>query len=264
MPQLTLAAHYGPKVKPEQLRFAAYARACQDAVLHSELGRYFAPYAAAQLHGTLVGLEAVTSRAGSTVSDRCNANLYAQTGELRAMNFDCVLGLARALPPLTIRFGGFQPGDKIIASMGADAFTRSLQIQWRQGKVVIIGWHHVVADFAHYPALWALRRAFGEACGVAHKYVDDSDFFVTIGDLWGLDRITDGERTSLYVAGGKLETALRQQLAAPQQAIDLAVRAEHLSLVRYYETSLNPATSEAYPVTDPRLDAHFLTQLYCS
>jgi len=271
MPQLTLAAHYGPKVNSEQTQFIVYVHACQQAVLHSELGQYFTPYADDQLHGTLVGLEAVDSHIGAMPAKRCNANLWAQTGELRAMDLDRVLTLARGLHPLTIRFGGFQPGDQTIDSLGDDAFTRSFQIRWRQGKVVIIGWHHVEGDFARYSELWAIRRTFAEQCAVAHKYVRDSDFFVTLGELYPLDvqrrspifvKSRASLATALEAAGHRLEARLRRELSDPQRAIDLPVDPGHLSIVRYRETTLNPATSQAFPVATPALNANFLSRLY--
>lgn len=274
MPQLTLVAHYGPKNRLQQVAFMTYVHACQQTVSRSVLGERFAPYQDAQIHGTLIGLEEVTGLPDTDPPTHYNANLWHGRGELRAMDLECALRLARSLPPMTIRFGGFQPQDRGIESRGHSAYARSFGIDWRTGKVVIIGW--VVSaqyagaqksdfwqksdffreddDLHGYTKLWAIRRTFAERCGMHHKYEDDSDFFVTIGELTGLAGLDEPILTELRDAGEEAAEALRKQLADPRRAIDLPLRAEDLSVVRYMDESLDPAGSLAFPITDPDLD----------
>jgi hypothetical protein len=255
MSPLTLVAHYGLKRRPQQTAFMDYVRACQRAVNRSALGARFTPYQEAQIHGTLIGLEEVTDRPAAAPGIHYNANLWQRTGQLQAMDLDCTLALARALPPLTLRFGGFQPQDRVIESRGQTAYARSFRIDWRTRKVVIIGWSYEGGAFTDYTKLWAVRRTFAERCHVHHKYEDDSDFFVTIGELTGLDRLDETTLDELYNAGEEVVETVRARLADPRRAIDLPLRAEDLSVVRYTDERLNPASSRAFPVTDPNLNA---------
>ena len=263
MPQLTLVAHYGPKKSPRQAPFMAYARACQQAVARSLLNERFTPYQEAQIHGTLIGLEETAGHPGAGPDIHYNANLWEQSGELRAMDLDCALDLARALPPLTIRFGGFDPQDKVIESRGRSAYARSFGIDWRTGKVVIMGWAHERGDFSGYTKFWAIRQAFGLQCWVHHKYENDSDFFVTIGELTGLERLDGGSLTQLRSAGERVAESIRARIAAPRRAVDLPLCADDLSVVCYTDERLAPATSKAFPVTDPSVDAVTLWRALC-
>ncbi len=255
MSQLTLVAHYGPKKRSSQAPFMAYVHACQEAMGRSTLGGYFAPYEDAQIHGTLIGLERVTDPRVAAPSTRYNANLWQRRGELRAMDLDCALRLARALPPMTIRFGGFRSVDQVIESRGQSAHARSFGIDWRTGKVVIIGWVHEDGDLSGYAKLWAVRQTFAERCHVHHKYEADSDFFVVIGELDGLEGLDEAALTALQDAGERVAEGIRASLADPRRAVDLSLRVEDLSVVRYANESLDLAGSQAFPVIAPDLDA---------
>jgi hypothetical protein len=255
MSPLTLVAHYGPKRRPQQAAFMDYVRVCQQAVDRSALGARFAPYQEAQIHGTLIGLEEAVGLPKAAPGIHYNANLWQRTGQLQAMDLDCALALARALPPLTTRFGGFLPQDQVIESRDQTAYARSFGIDWETGKITVIGWHHKDDDFYAYTKLWAVRRTFAEQCHIHHKYEDDSDFFVTLGELTGLNELEETALAELRRAGEQIVESVRAMLAEPRRAVDLPVRAEDLSIIRYTKASLPPTDSRAFPVTEPNLNA---------
>lgn len=255
MPQLTLAAHYGPKRRPHQTAFMDHVRACQQAVSRSPLSERFTPYQEAQVHGTIIGLEEVTGLPAVAPHVHYNANLWQRTGQLQAMDLDCALALARALPPLTVRFGGFSPRDRAIESRGESAYTRSFGIDWQTGKVVIIGWVHENGGFNDYTRLWLVRQEFARRCHIHHKYENDSDFFVTIGELAQLNQGEEPALARLRYAGERTVKAARAMLADPRRAVNLSLGPEDLSIVRYTNTTLDPAGSQAFPVTDPGLNS---------
>ena len=70
-----------------------------------------------------------------------------------------------------------------------------------------MGWHHHDGDFSRYTDLWALRKQLGDSCNVMHKYPNDSDFFIAIGDLTNLDALTDPELSELKAAASEVERA---------------------------------------------------------
>jgi hypothetical protein len=250
--QLTLVAHYGPK--PPGL--ARHINQVLAAIAASEVGRYFQPHCLEQIHATIVGLERVPAEID--VID--NLNEYAATGRRRAMELACALKLARRLPPLTIRFGGFEPEDRRIESFGRPPYVRSFQLHIAQGNATIIGWHHRDGDFRHADELWALRRRFHEQCGARPKYAADSDFFMTLGTLVDLPPSGSRAGIDLAVAAAAVEERIRRQIA--DRPVDVVVSAEDLAVVRYQTRDLTPTTSTAYPVLDPSLTATTLAQLY--
>jgi hypothetical protein len=254
--QLTLVALYGRK--PPTL--ARYIDQVLTMVAASEVGNHFRPYALEQIHATVVGLERIPAQPGDGDSNLFNLNEFAATGRRRTMNLACALRLARMLPPLTIRFGGFGPEDRRIESFGYSPHVRSFQLHLNQGRVTIIGWRHRNGDFAHAGELWALRRRFGAQCGMRPKYAEDSDFFMTLGALVDLPPADSETRSALAAAAATVEARIRQQIA--DRSTDVVVSANDLAVVRYQTSDLAPETSTAYPILDPSLTANTLARLY--
>ena len=249
--QVTLVAHYGPK--PAEL--AEHVGVALTAIERSSVGRHFRPYAPDQMHGTIVALDRAPARAGFD-----NANRLAAAGVRQPMNFARALTLARAFPRLTFRFGGFALDDRRIESAGQTAYERSFQMRPEQGKVIIIGWHHDGENFAAYRALWAVRRRFAAQCGIWPKYDNDSDFYMTLGDLIDLPAPGSADRRRLAGAMRALEAAVRQEFA--RHPVDVPTAASDLSFVRYSSPALPPTTSRAHPAADPALTPMRLRQWY--
>ncbi len=251
MAQLTLVALYGRK--PPQ--FARYLNAINELIQRSPLGSSFRPYALEQIHATIVGLERT-----ATPHAFENANRLAAANERATMDFERALHLARTFPPLTVRFGGFEPEERPFLSQGQRPYVRSFQVSRQQGKVIIIGWRHQGGDFSVHADLWTLRRQFGEEANVWPKYAEDSDIFITLGDLTAVSPTNPAGARSDAAAIGALEAAVRQQLV--QRPIDVPITPAELSFVRYLEPALAPSTSTALPVLDPDLSASSLAACY--
>ncbi len=251
MAQLTLVALYGHK--PPHL--ARYLNTINELVLRSPLGPFFRPYALEQIHATIVGLERT-----ATPHAFENANRLAAANERATMDFARALHLARTFPPLTIRFGGFKSEDKRLASRGQSPSVRSFQIQAQQGKVIIVGWHHRRGDFSVHADLWTLRRQFGEEANVWPKYAEDSDLFVTLGELTTASYKDSPCARLDFPAIEALEATVRRQLA--RHPIDVPITPAKLSFVRYIEPTLVSSTSTALPVLNPDLNASSLAACY--
>ncbi len=254
--QLTLVAHYGPK--PPAL--AHYIDQVLAMVAASAVGSHFQPYALEQIHATVVGLERIPAQPGEDENDFINLNEFVATGRRRTMDLACALRLARMLPPLTIRFGGFGPEDRRIESFGHSPYVRSFQLHLSQGRATIIGWRHWNGDFGHAGELWALRRRFDAQCGVRPKYVEDSDFFMTLGALVDLPPADSETWSALAAAAATVEARIRQQIA--DRPTDVVVSTNDLAVVRYQTSDLAPETSATYPILDPSLTATTLARLY--
>ena len=124
------------------------------------LGDTFTPRDPAQVHATLIGLE-------SAPAPFDPAPLAAHLREALS-------------PPWTIRFGGFAPGDRRLLSRGLPLHERMVGVYG--SKVVLIGWP--VVDGEPQRILAELRLRCAEF-GVTHRYGDDPDVYLVLGEVAG-------------------------------------------------------------------------------
>jgi hypothetical protein len=132
--QATLVAFYGPKRSP----LAEFLSACQDRLRRSvrQLGPEleFRPYALAQIHATILGLER-SGRVGLH-----NRNLQELSGRPQAMRlpqlFEFILKSDHL--PLQVQLGGFEDRDYPFQSRGGRPYHRSFSVQGR--TAVVVGW----------------------------------------------------------------------------------------------------------------------------
>lgn len=270
MRQATLVAFYGPKRGP----LAKFLSACQDQLRRSvrQLGSgiEFRPYALAQIHATVLGLER------SAGPGFYNRNLQEISGRRQAMRprqlFDFILRSDHL--PFQVQLGGFADRDYPFQSRGARPYHRSFSVQGR--TAVVIGWPVVAAggkgacrSHGHAPgsrappgyplALDALRRG---ACrfNVLHRWYReptdiDNDLYLRLGAL----------QADLSAAQRQLvEAQIRRALSA-RLPLTLQLTASDLAVVSYPadDESLPLLRSEAVQLTDARLrDDDFIAQLY--
>ena len=166
------------------------------------LGDAFAARDAAQVHATVIGLE----RAPVPFDP---APL---TAHLRAA----------LSPPWTIRFGGFPPGERRLLSRGLPLHDRTFGVYG--DKVVLVGWP--VVGGAPLRTLADVRLGCG-AFGVTHRYGDDPDVHLVIGE------VTD--------AAEHVAAAVRRELAL--RAVHVPLTFDDLSLVTYVDTALPRAST---------------------
>ena len=98
-------------------------------------------------------------------------------------------------------------------------------------KAVLVGWP-VVGD-TPTRALAELRLSCAE-CGVVHRYGDDPDVYMVIGDVAG-------------VPAADAAQGVRRELAAVPQNVPLS--ADDLSLVTYVDTALPRESTSWRPLT---------------
>ena len=131
-------------------------------------------------------------------------------------------------PPWPIRFGGFAPDDRRYRSRGLPLYERAFGVYGT--KAVLIGWPLV--DGAPTRALAELRRSCA-AFGVVHRYGDDPDVYMVIGEV-------------ADVPASHAVQAVREELAAT--AVHVPLTAEDLSLVTYADTALPRASTSWRPL----------------
>jgi hypothetical protein len=172
------------------------------------LGDAFTARRPEQVHATLVGLE------------------------LAHAPFDPVPLAAhlRALlsPPWTIRFGGFPPDDRRYRSRDLPLYDRAFGVYGT--KAVLIGWPLV--DGAPTRVLAELRLSCADF-GVVHRYGDDPDVYMVIGEV-------------ADVPAEHAVRAVRDELAAT--ALHVPLSADDLSLVTYADTALPRASTSWQPL----------------
>jgi hypothetical protein len=250
--QVTLVGYYGPK--PGEL--SELIRGCKDKVAGRLLSR-FHPYDIEQVHATVIGLE------GDRVGEgTLNRNFLELRQQRRPMNFEEFLVSLKssAKLPMQIRIGGFRPHEKYpFTSRGQHPYFRSFSVR---GEIAVaMGWpiKKEPQKEDEYPeSLHELRLELQQA-NVLHKYhghpVDDkdNDFFFVLGRV-------DREHISDMVIQ-ELEESLRAYLAG-LRPIFVPLSKERLSVVGYLDPQLPRATSVPFSLTDERLDAARILQLY--
>lgn len=251
MTQVSLVAFYGAKPKA----FRDLLCRCIDAVRASPLQPYFQPYALEQIHATIVGMERAPGAA-----EFINANLLASTGRRVAMDFGPLPSNLQRYLPLSIRFGGFGAGDSRFRSAGRSPHERSFQVQWPTQRCTLIGWPHQNGNFTTWRLLNALRDQLAVECGLGHKYREDNDLFLVLGQLSSLDGVAPAALDHLQEAVTHVEERIRRMLA--ERPVNVVIDTADLSIVAYDDPTLPPASTAAFRLTEPRLDAAWIKNLY--
>jgi hypothetical protein len=133
-------------------------------------------------------------------------------------------------PPWTVRFGGFPPDDRRHLSRGLPLHDRGFGVYGT--KAVLVGWP-VVGD-TPTRALAELRLSCS-ALGVVHRYGDDPDIYMVVGDVAGVP------------AADAAQGVCRELAAA---AVQVPLSADDLSLVTYVDTALPRASTSWCPLLD--------------
>jgi hypothetical protein len=242
MKQLSLVAFYGEKDHP----FAALLDRCRSVVAGSPLGGGFRPYGAAQVHATIIGMECLP---GET---RVNRNLWSKRGVRARMEFTHLAQVVDRRLPLSIRFGGFDPGDRRFDSQGRAPYERSFQIDRKSGRVTLIGWPHVRGDFEPR-LLERLRGDLADQCNLEHKYDGDNDLYLVLG--FAESAVGDGEASVV-------EATVRESLR--QDPLDVRLTLAEVSVACYEEETLDPSTTVARNVADSSLTPDVLDAWYAN
>ena len=162
-----------------------------------------------QVHATVIGLEQAT---GPFDPGPLTAHLHAALS-----------------PPWTIRFGGFAPDDRRHLSRGLPLHNRGFGVYGT--KAVLVGWP-VVADTP--TRVLAELRLSCAAHGVIHRYGDDPDVYMVIGDVAG-------------VPAADAVQGVCRELAA--EAVQVPLSGDDLSLVTYVDTALPRESTSWRPLT---------------
>jgi hypothetical protein len=251
MKQLSLISLYGQK--PPSL--ASLITRCSEFIQESGFGHIFRPYHLHQIHGTLFGMETLT---GSP--EWFNANIWSHTGRKEAMNFETLRETVMPYLPMTVRFGGFGKTWNGFTSFGKIPYERSFQVQWTANKVTLIGWPHRKGEFSPSPPLDNLRRDAAAKCNMRHKYDDDNDLFLVLGEITGLEILPDSQRREIKSAASRLEEKVRKFLE--KNLIDVEIGYDQVFLARYGKESLPLDSTDVYCISKPEIDAGFMKSLY--
>jgi len=251
MKQLSLISLYGQK--PASL--ANLITRCSEFIQESRFRHIFRPYHPHQIHGTLFGMETLT---GSP--EWFNANTWSHTGRKEAMNFEPLREAVMQYLPMTVRFGGFGKAFNGFKSFGKFPYERSFQVQWTTNKVTLIGWPHRNDEFSPNLLLNNLRGDVAAKCNMRHKYDDDNDLFLVIGEIAGLEILPDSERKEIKSAASSLEEKVRKFLE--KNLIDVEIGSDQVFLARYGKESLPLDSTDVYCINKPEIDAGFIKSLY--
>jgi len=173
LPQLSMVALYGAK-PPSLARLIAYTR--QESSYFT--GQFtFRPYPITQVHATIIGMERLAYE-----EELVNQNLFLTRNSKEVMDFSQLKNTLRRFLPLNLQIGGYGEDDMRFPSNGETRFLRTISYNTKTHKLVVIGWPHTDGDFSER-RLWKLRSSVEEHCNMGHKYPDDNDFYMVLGDL---------------------------------------------------------------------------------
>jgi hypothetical protein len=251
MKQLTLVSLYGQKMKS----LAQLIQGCTEIIQKSALRQVFRPYSPNQIHGTIVGMEKLMG-----YSKHFNANLEATSGNKLEMDFTKLLPTLSQHLPMTIRFGGFSSEFNDFNSFGGSPYQRSFQVQWSSNRITIIGWPHAKGDFTTTRQLNGLRDSITANCNISHKYRDDNDLFMVLGEIISLDRFSESEIEKLHTAASSVEKEVRDYLAG--QKLDVVIDLDSVSVVQYEDETLSLDSTVPFRVSNEELNADFISNLF--
>jgi len=242
MKQLSLVAFYGEKERP----LAELVDHCRSVVAESSLEETFTPYRTAQVHATITGMESLPGE------PPCNRNVWSKRGVEARMEFSRLAEVLGRHLPMSIRLGGFDPGDCGFKSRGLGPYERSFQIHPATGKLTLVGWPHLEGDFEPR-LLERLRSDLAEACNIEHKYDGDNDLYLVLGTV---------EPAAVAGDVSTVEATVRDHLL--RHPLDIRLGLADAFIVRYEEETLERASTTAYVATDPGLSPGYLRALYDS
>jgi hypothetical protein len=262
--QATIVALYGEKSSD----LTAFLMTCQNAVVKL-LGSRFRKYDIDQVHATVVGLE----RDESQPDCFNNRNYLVYRKAQVNMDFRGLLAYLRSSPniPFQVQLGGFYDHDYSFVSRGGRPYNRSFSVQDR--NVVIVGWpvrgmftenpHSMpwtpVQQANSYPNILDNLRKGVQRYGVLHSYHQrpddfDNDLFFRIGMVDNPVSLEPDKRAYLH-------NIIRGMLS---EFSPLVLNIDMSSLfVAFYDSVELPFTrTNAYVLTDERLDADFIQKRY--
>lgn len=208
-----------------------------------------------QIHGTFFGMEKLIG-----FSECFNANIWTNTGRIEAMNFKPLRETVLQYLPMMVRFGGFGKTFNGFKSFGKFPYERSFQVQWTTNKVTLIGWPHRNGEFSPNQLLKTLRSEVASKCNIRHKYHDDNDLFLVIGEIVGLQFLSDSERKKLKDTALNLEKKARKFLE--NNSIDVEIGSDQVFIARYGIETLPLDSTDVYCIQKQGVDDGFLINLY--
>lgn len=249
MAKISLVALYG--AKPGALKYVL--ESIWRKIKSTELGACFKPYSLEQVHSTLIGMESLP---GS--NPPIHANRLKKLKVKTEMNFSGFAERVANALPLVIQIGGFEPSFDGFTSLGALPYARSFQINWKSGRVILMGWPMEEGSGIANQQLLTLRETMETHHHIQHKYEGDNDFYMVLGQLESLDSYSESVRTTLRAEAKQVEDSIRSQLA--NHPLNLRLEISEISLVRYKEETLDLDSTEAWPLAGK--DRGFIRGLY--
>lgn len=215
---------------------------CQQLILSSELRHRVRMYSIEQIHATLIGLEIIRDQRALY-----SKNYIEKNRKKIEINFNSFQTIITEFFPQTIRIGGFTPENKQFMSAGQTPYERSFGIDTISGKIVLMGWPHFDNDYS--PAsLLHFRKRMEDQCNTAHKYMNDNDLYMVLGELKGMDGAATETDARFIQSVFELNERVRQFLV--NNPLDILLMVENLYLAMYTDRELPLSTTKVFPIKE--------------
>ncbi len=234
----TLVAFYGKKEPSLQ----QLIEKIWTTINQSPLAPFVTLYRIQQIHSTIIGLESMQGY---------NANAWIKLGQKAVMHFSGLSDTLSAYFPLTIQLGGYPPGFDGFTSLGRRPYERSFQINLSTNKIVLMGWP--VTPFSQQPTqqLLKLRDQLWKKHHILHKYEEDNDFYMVLGQITELAYLSQENRLDVKQSAEKLEQSIKTHLH--HFPLKSEVGLKDLKIVEYQEGTLDPALSKVYDIWEKNI-----------
>jgi hypothetical protein len=226
MHQLTLVSYI--RDKPAEL-VKSISR-CRQFILDSEIGHLFKPYQTEQIHATLIGLEMI-----QTNGLLYNKNFFKKTLKKEPVRLESLQKTITDCLPVLIRIGGFKQEYKHFLSSGRTPFERSFGIDTVTRKILLMGWPHTANDFGQ-ASLLKFRNNIEAQCHIAHKYENDNDLYLVLGEMEDSINAWKKNSNKLTQSVWEVNRKVRQFLA--ENPTDISLTPDDVYLVMYSDPQL--------------------------
>jgi hypothetical protein len=236
MKQQTLVAFYGKKMD----RLLDLIQQIQHQIAQSPFHDFYRPYDIRQIHATIIGMEIIPGQ-----DQPLNLNVWKKKGRRTPMDLAGIEQTLMDFLPMNLQFGGFPEDYEGFRSLGKRLFERSFELDWSSGKMVLIGWP-VDSEFQPNDLLLRLRDTLYQQHQILHKYEGDTDCYLVLGRLQGLDRLNAQVLRHLKSAKQELEEKIQRNLSEYPHNVPLDL--DQLSVVQYTHTTLPPSNSQSWSI----------------
>ena len=124
----------------------------------------------------------------------------------------------------------------------------------------MLGWPHKNGDLVGKQILWDLRKELEDTYDIKHKYREDNDLFMVIGEIAGFYSFNKWDRDGFRRIAFGVEKEAREYLR--KNPLDVELNFKQTFLAQYVDETLAIDTTNPFSLGEPGLTSSFIESLY--